>query len=59
MGFKQLGRKQIGAQIDEELYRQVRSLALLQGRKAGELIDDALRVYLVAQNTTEKSKKTK
>jgi hypothetical protein len=55
MGAKHPDRKQVGTQIDVELYRQVRSLALLQGRKAGEVIDDAIRLYLAAQNVTGQS----
>ena len=49
MGTKNPGRKQVGTQIDIELYRQIRVLALQQGRRAGEVIDDALRAYIANQ----------
>lgn len=39
-------RKQVGAKLDPEIYRQLRALALLQGRQAGELIDEAMRDLL-------------
>ncbi len=39
-------RKQVGTKLDPELYRQIRALALLQGRQAGELIDEAMRDLL-------------
>jgi hypothetical protein len=48
MTTKHPGRKQVGTKLDEELYLQVRSLALLQHRNAGEVIDDAIRQYLAA-----------
>jgi protein involved in sex pheromone biosynthesis len=34
------------ADIDEELYREIRLQAVKQGRKTGFVIDDAIRVYL-------------
>ncbi len=34
------------ADIDEGLYREIRALAVLQGRKTGFVLDDAIRVYL-------------
>ena len=52
------GRKQVGTQIDVELYRQIRVLALQQGRRAGEVIDEALRDYIAKQRET-RSKRTK
>ncbi len=53
------GRKQVGTQLDEDIYRQIRSLALLQGKKAGELIDEACRDYLAKHGIPVKSKRTK
>jgi hypothetical protein len=32
--------------INADLYRRVKALAVLQGRKIGPVIDDALREYL-------------
>ncbi len=43
---KQLERKQIGVKIDSELWMQIKILALKQGRTAGELLEDAMRLYL-------------
>lgn len=40
------GRKQVGATIDEELYRLAKGCAAVQGCRVGEVIDDALREYL-------------
>ncbi len=42
-------RKQVGTKLDAGLYRQIRALAILQGKEAGQLIDDAIRAYLAAQ----------
>jgi hypothetical protein len=53
MATKNPGRKQVGTQIDVELYRQIRVLALQQGRRAGEVIDDALRDYIARQFKAE------
>jgi hypothetical protein len=43
-------RKQVGTQLDADLYRQIKSLAVLRGRMVGELIDDAIRAYLEKQD---------
>ena len=43
---KQPERKQIGVKIDSELWMQIKILALKQGRTAGELLQDAMRLYL-------------
>jgi hypothetical protein len=40
-------RKQIGCKLDSELWREVKILALKQGRTAGELLEDAMREYLL------------
>ena len=39
-------RIQIGAHIDAELYRRVKAQAAIEGRKIGEVIDDALESYI-------------
>lgn len=43
---KKGARVQPGTFLDSNLYRQARSLALVQGRNVGELIDDAIKDYL-------------
>ena len=48
MGKKQEGKKQIGALLDEELYREIRSRAVGLDRPVGELIDEAITMYLDA-----------
>ncbi len=52
-------RKQVGTKLDPELYRQIRALALLQGRRAGELIDEAMREYLMRHSISIKSETPK
>jgi hypothetical protein len=42
------GKQQIDTFIDSDLYRQTKALAILQGRKADNSIDDALREYLAS-----------
>ena len=39
-------RKQIGATLDAELYRQMRAESMLEGRTVAELLDDAMKLYL-------------
>ena len=39
-------RKQIGVKIDAGLWINMKKLALDQGRTSGELLEDALRLYL-------------
>ncbi len=42
-----MGKKmQIGSLIDIVQYRQAKALASLQGRRVGDVIEDALRAYL-------------
>lgn len=43
---KEEGRKQVGATIEENLWRHVKAIANLQGRKTGEVLDDCIREYL-------------
>lgn len=38
--------KQVGAVLDKVLYMQVKAQAVLENRKIGEVIDDAIRAYL-------------
>lgn len=40
--------KQTGAKLSPATYRQIRALALLQGRTVGEVIDEACVAYLAA-----------
>jgi predicted transcriptional regulator len=51
-------RKQVGTKLDPDIYRQIRILALQQGRTAGSVIDEALREYIAKQRKSE-SKWTK
>jgi hypothetical protein len=50
-------KRQIGAMLDAELYKQAKAAAILQGRKVGEVIDDAIRAYLEAQASPVFSRK--
>lgn len=43
---KQPERKQIGVKIDSALWTQMKILALKQGRSGGELLEDAIRLYI-------------
>jgi len=43
---KQPERKQIGVKIDSELWTQMKITALEEGRTAGELLEEAIRLYL-------------
>lgn len=38
--------KQVGARINIELWDQVRIRAIREGRRTGEILDDAIRLYL-------------
>jgi|WetSurSiteA1Bulk_404760.scaffolds.fasta_scaffold677243_1 hypothetical protein len=42
-------RQQVGTRIDPDLYREVKALAILQRRTAGEIIDDAILAYLAKE----------
>lgn len=39
-------RVNIGVSIDTKLWRQLRALAITQGRLTGELLDEAIEKYL-------------
>ena len=39
-------RRQVGAKIDEDLWDQIRKVAIDQHRPAAEVLDDAMRLYL-------------
>ena len=42
-----MGKKmQIGSLIDIAIYRQAKVVASIQGRRVGDVIDDALKAYL-------------
>jgi hypothetical protein len=43
------GKMQVSTFIDNDPCRQAKALAILQRRKAGDIIDDALREYLAKQ----------
>jgi len=43
---KKVERKQIGVKINVELWREIKILALREGRTAGEILEDSLRDYL-------------
>ena len=43
---KKIQRKQIGVKIDSELWREIKILALREGRTAGEILEDSLMDYL-------------
>lgn len=47
---RQQERKQIGCKIDIELWTEIKILALKEGRTAGELLEDALKLYLQQYN---------
>jgi hypothetical protein len=38
--------KQVGAKINIELWDQVKIRAIREGRRTGEILDDAIRLYL-------------
>jgi len=39
-------RKAIGSQVSIELWNELKIQALREGRKTGEVLDDAIRLYL-------------
>ena len=43
---KEPERKQIGVLINSTLWTEIKILALKEGRAAGELLEDAMRLYL-------------
>ena len=40
------GRTQVGSTVDEELWIELRAQSILERRKTGELLDDAMKLYL-------------
>lgn len=52
-------KRQIGALLDADLYKQARLRALAEDRPVGELIDDALRAYLDLESEPSVPKRTK
>jgi len=52
-------RKQVGTQINTDLYRRLRALAILQNRRVGALIDDAIKDYLAKNNIRVKAETPK
>lgn len=47
-------RRQIGVLVDNKLWTEIKILALQQGRTAGELLEDALRLYLESNKESKK-----
>ena len=45
-GKQQPERKQIGVLIDSALWTEIKIRALKEGRTAGELLEDAMKLYL-------------
>ncbi len=43
---KESGRKSVGASVDEKLWQRLRAQAIMEDRKSGEVLDDAIRLYL-------------
>lgn len=39
-------RKQVGCTVDVELYKRLRAQAVQEDRQTGEVLDDAIRLYL-------------
>lgn len=44
-----INRKPIGATVDIELWNEVKIQAIREKRKTGEILDDAIRMYLEAK----------
>jgi hypothetical protein len=49
-------RKQVGSLIDANLYRRAKAQAALEGRRVGDLIDQALEEYLSRHGASTQSK---
>ena len=47
-------RTQVGSWIDKDLWRQLRAQAALEGRNAGHVLDDAIRLYIQAKREGSK-----
>ena len=43
---KEPERRQIGVKIDQEVWTKIKIMALKQGRSAGEVLEDAMDLYL-------------
>ena len=46
MNVKTEGRIQVGSLLTESIYRQAKAQAAIERRRVGELIDDAILMYL-------------
>lgn len=44
------GRKQVGATIDLEVWKELRLQAVREGRSSGKVLDDAIKYYLKKKN---------
>ena len=51
-------RTQVGSRIDKQLWQQVKARAALEGRKAGYVLDDAIRMYLKTEQQDREKEKT-
>ena len=47
------GKIQVGSLLTETIYRQAKAQAILEGRRVGALIDDAIQLYLKTKKTEE------
>ena len=45
--------KPIGARVNTELWNNVKIQAIREHRKTGEILDDAIRLYLKANDSVE------
>jgi hypothetical protein len=49
----QQDNKPIGARVNTELWNHVKIQAIREHRKTGDILDDAIRLYLSAKNGDE------
>lgn len=44
---KEIGKRlNIGASVDEYLWRRLRALSIKEGKLSGQLLDEAIKIYL-------------
>jgi hypothetical protein len=48
-------KKNIGVKVDEAIWRQFRSLAIAQGKTAGDLLDDLMAEYVAKSRSHDGS----
>lgn len=44
--YKKENRKQVGCTVDTDLYKRLRAQAVQEDRQTGQVLDDAIRMYL-------------